>query len=391
VKPANSILSSYGTTIFEVMSRLAQAHGSVNLGQGFPEGMEPPDVLAEAARAAQDGPHQYPSMFGVPELRQAVADHDNGLYDLGLDWQTEVMVTSGATEALADCLFGLIEPGDEVVLLEPLYDSYLPIVRRAGGVPKLVRLNPPDWTLPREELAAAFSDKTKLILLNSPMNPCAKVFDRDELAFIAGLLEKHDAYAVCDEVYEHLVYDGRHHIPLMTLPEMRDRCVRIGSAGKIFSVTSWKVGWIVAPPHLMQPIAKTHQFITFTTPTALQTAVTFGLGKEASYFSGLAHDMQARRDRLAAGLREIGFKTLDAAGTYFLTTDFSDLGYNGDDADFCKWITTEAGVAAVPMSAFYVNRDGLERPLRYARFCFAKNDVALEEALSRLRRFFKSA
>ncbi len=237
VKPANSVLTSYGTTIFEVMSRLAADHGAVNLGQGFPEGLEPPALIAAAARAVTAGPHQYPSMMGIPALRQAVADHAKRFYGLEVDPLREVMVTSGATEALADCLFGLIEPGDEVVLIEPLYDSYLPIVRRAGGVPKLVRLEPPNWDLPRADLAAAFGPRTKLLIMNSPMNPTGKVFNRDELTFIADLLIKHDAYAVCDEVYEHLIYDGKRHIPLITLPGMRDRAIRIGSAGKTFSLT----------------------------------------------------------------------------------------------------------------------------------------------------------
>ncbi|MCH9046692.1 MAG: aminotransferase class I/II-fold pyridoxal phosphate-dependent enzyme, partial [SAR324 cluster bacterium] len=210
----------------------------------------------------------------------------------------------GATEGLACCLFGLIEPGDEVVLIEPLYDSYLPIVRRAGAVPRLVRVEPPDWTLPRDALSAAFSDKTKLILFNSPMNPAAKVFDRDELEFIADLVTRHDAYAVCDEVYEHIAFDRRPHIPMMTLPGLRQRCVRIGSAGKTFSLTGWKVGYMTASPELLGPIAKCHQFLTFTTPPNLQRAVAYGLGKDDDYFAALAGDLQAKRDRFAAGLEK---------------------------------------------------------------------------------------
>ncbi len=386
MKAANSVFSGLGTTIFTVMSQLAQDHGAVNLGQGFPEGLEPRDVLDAAARAVQAGPHQYPPMMGIPALRQAVAAHDQRFYGLDLDWQSEVMVTSGATEALADCLFGLIEPGDEVVLIEPLYDSYLPIVRRAGGIPKMVRLQPPDWALPLEALAEAFSPRTKLIIVNSPMNPCGKVFDVDELAFIADLVQRHDAYAVCDEVYEHLTFDGRPHVPLMTLPGMRERTVRIGSAGKTFSITNWKVGYVVAAPALLGPIAKTHQFITFTTPTPLQAAVAEGLGKPDTYFSGLAADMQARRDRLAGGLARIGFGILECAGTYFVTTDFSALGFTGTDAEFCRHITTEAGVAAVPVSAFYADQGSA--PAHFARFCFAKEDAALDEALRRLAGHF---
>ena len=384
VKAGNTILSSYGTTVFEVMSGLARDHGAINLGQGFPDGNGPPDVVAAANDYLSHGVNQYPPMAGMPELRQAVADCNRRFYGLDIDWRTEVMVTSGGTEALASSLFGLIEPGDEVVLIEPLYDSYLPIVRRAGGVPKLVRLEPPDWALPRDALTAAFSDRTKLILLNSPMNPCAKVFGRDELGFIAGLMEKHDAFAVCDEVYEHLLFDGRRHVPLMTLPGMRERCVRIGSAGKTFSLTGWKVGYVTAAPALLTPIAKAHQFITFTTPPNLQAAVAYGLKKDDSYFNGVSSDLQAKRDYLGRGLAEIGFGVLPCAGTYFITTDVRPLGFNGTDVDFCRHITTEAKVAAVPVSAFYQG-SGIEH---FARFCFCKNDSTLEQALGRLKRHF---
>lgn len=387
MKPANSVLTSYGTTIFEVMSRLAADHGAVNLGQGFPEGLEPPALIAAAARAVTAGPHQYPSMMGIPALRQAVADHARRFYGLDVDPMREVMVTSGATEALADCLFGLIEPGDEVVLIEPLYDSYLPIVRRAGGIPKLVRLEPPNWDLPRAELAAAFGPRTKLLVMNTPMNPTGKVFTAEELAFIADLLVKHDAYAVCDEVYEHLIYDGKRHIPLITLPGMRDRAIRIGSAGKTFSLTSWKIGYVTAAPNLLQPVAKAHQYITFTTPTSLQQAVAEGLGSDDSYYRNLSDGLAARRDRLAAGLRSIGFEVLPCSGSYFLIADIRSVGFNGTDDDFCRHLTTEAKVAAVPVSAFY--RD--EGVKHFARFCFAKKDEAIDEALKRMSAHFKGA
>jgi aspartate/methionine/tyrosine aminotransferase len=384
VKPANTVLSSYGTTVFEVMSGLAREHRSINLGQGFPDGNGPDDVRQRAHEALEDSPNQYPSMMGIPELRQAVAAHNKRFYGLDVDWQREVMVTSGATEALAACLLGLIEPGDEVVLIEPLYDSYLPIVRRGGGIPKLVRVEPPDWRLPREALEAAFSPRTKLLVINSPMNPSAKVFDRDELGFIAGLLERYDAYAVCDEVYEHLVFDGRRHVPLMTLPGMRGRCARIGSAGKTFSLTGWKVGYVTAAPDVLQPIAKAHQFLTFTTPPNLQHAVAYGLAKGDDYFTGLAADMQASRDRLRHGLERIGFKTLDCAGTYFITADIRPVGFNGNDVDFCHHITVEAGVTAVPVSAFYQAADVTQ----FVRFAFCKSDAVLDEAIQRLGRHF---
>ncbi|MEJ2119797.1 MAG: aminotransferase [Alphaproteobacteria bacterium] len=384
MKPANAVLSSYGMTVFEVMSRLANEHGSINLGQGFPEGTGPADVRAKAQDALENGWNQYPPMMGLPELREAVATHNKRFYGIDVDWAEETMVTSGATEALAASLLGLIEPGDEVVLIEPLYDCYLPMVRRGGGIPKLVRVEPPDWTLPREALTEAFSDKTKLILLNSPMNPAAKVFDRSELEFIANLVKKHDAYAVCDDAYEHILFDGREHVPLMTLPGMRERCVRIGSAGKTFSVTGWKVGYVTACPALLQPISRCHQFLVFTTAPNLQAAVAYGLSKDDSYFHGLSGDLEAKRDRIGSGLAEVGFDVLDCQGTYFITGDFRPLGFNGDDVEFCKHITVEAGVTAVPVSAFYQD----DPPTHFARFSFCKPDNVLDEAVKRLKAHF---
>lgn len=380
---ANALFAACGTTIFETMSRLANAHGAVNLGQGFPEGLEPAALVERLAEADRSGPHQYPSMMGTASLRQAVAAHETRSWNLSTSPE-QVMVTSGATEALAACFFGLIEPGDEVVLIEPLYDSYLPIIRRAGGIPKLVRVEPPHWTLPREALAAAFGPRTKLLVLNTPTNPCGKVYDADELAFIAELLERHDALAVCDEVYEHLVFDGRRHLPLGALPGMRRRAVKIGSAGKIFSLTGWKVGWVVAEADILAPIAKAHQFLTFTTPPALQEAVAWGLEQQRDYVDGLAGVLEKRRDRLAAGLAQAGFGILPTGGSYFLTTDFSPLGFDGDDVAFCRHITEQAGVAAIPVSAFYQG----EAPSRFARFCFAKTDAAIDAATERLGRFF---
>ena len=368
------------------MSRLAQEHDAVNLGQGFPDGNGPPDVVAAATDYLEHGSNQYPPMMGLPVLREAVARNNKRFYGLDVDWRSEVMVTSGATEALAACLFGLIEPGDEVVLIEPLYDSYLPIVQRAGGVARLVRLEPPDWALPEDDLANAFSDRTKLILLNTPMNPSAKIFRREELEIIAGLMEKHDAFAVCDEVYEHLIFDGLPHVPLMVLPGMRERCVRIGSAGKTFSLTGWKVGYITAPPHLLTPIARTHQFLTFTTPPNLQAAVAYGLDKDEGYFNSLSDEFQVLRDYLGDGLTELGFEVLPCDGTYFITIDFRPLGFNGNDVEFCRHITTEAGVAAVPVSAFYQSGE----VKHFARFCFCKEEASLTKALDRLTAHFDS-
>ena len=384
VKAGNSVLSGYGTTVFEVFSRLAVEHGAVNLGQGFPDDRGPPDVLEEAVRALREDSNQYPSMMGTPALRQALAGHARRFYGLEVDWQREVMVTSGATEALTACLLGLIEPGDEVVLFEPLYDSYLPIIRLAGGVPRLVTLRPPGWGFTRADLAAAFSPKTKLVLINDPLNPAAKVFGADELTLIAEFVQAFDAYAVCDEVYEHIVFDGRPHIPLMTLPGMRERCLKIGSAGKTFSLTGWKVGYVTAAPALLQPVAKAHQYLTFTTPPNLQSAVAFGLGKDGGYFAALARSMQAKRDRLSAGLVRAGLTVLPSAGSYFVIAGFEATGFAGDDIAFCRHITIDAGVTAIPVSAFYAGAE----PGRCVRFCFCKRDEMLDEAAARLAAHF---
>ncbi len=385
MKSANSLLSGLGTTIFTVMSALAAEHQSINLGQGFPDTDGPPDLLRAAADALMDGRNQYPPMPGVSELRQAVAAHNQRFYGIAVDAMTEVVVTSGATEAITACLIALLDPGDEVVLIEPLYDTYLPVVRLLGATPRLVRLSPPKWDLPRAELAAAFGPKTKALLLNTPMNPTGKVFTGAELAFIADLLVRHDTYAVCDEVYEHLTFDGWRHIPLMTLPGLRDRVMRIGSAGKTFSLTGWKVGYVTAPARLASLVAKAHQNLTFTTPPNLQRAVAVGLAKDRAYFDGLAADLQEKRDRLGTGLAAIGLPVLATQGSYFITADFRPLGMSLDDVAFCRHITEHAKVTAVPVTAFY---DGPDPPRHYARFAFCKRLEVLDEAVQRLRRYF---
>lgn len=386
VKTVNSLLAATGTTIFTVMSALAAQHKSINLGQGFPDTDGPPDVLKAAAEALMDGRNQYPPMPGVPELRQAVAAHDARFYGLNVNPMSEVVVTSGATEAITACLMAVLDPGDEIVVIEPLYDTYLPVVRLLGAVPRLVRLSPPDWDLPHAELAAAFGPKTKALLFNTPMNPTGKVFTAAELAFIADLLVRHDCYAVCDEVYEHLTFDGWRHVPLMTLPGMFERCMRIGSAGKTFSLTGWKVGYVTAPASLAPLVAKAHQNLTFTTPPNLQRAVAVGLAKDDAYFASLGPALAAKRDRLGAGLAAIGFGVLPVHGSYFITTDFSPLGFDGDDVAFCRHITEAAGVTAIPVTAFY---DGPDPPAHYARFAFCKQDAVLDEAVARLSRHFR--
>ncbi len=386
MKPANLLLEQTGTTIFTLMSALAVQHGAINLGQGFPDTEGPADIVEQAALALRDHRNQYPPLTGTPELKTAVAAANQRFYGLGIDPESGVCVTSGATEALTASLIALLNPGDEAILIEPLYDTYLPVVKLLGAVPKLVRLEPPNWELPREALAAAFSPRTKLLLLNSPMNPTGKLFTPDELTFIAGLLARHDAYAICDEVYEHLVFDGARHIPLMTLPGTFERCLRIGSAGKTFSLTGWKVGYVSGPARLIGLVAKAHQNLTFTTAPNLQRAIAYGLGKPDAYFSTLAAELQARRDLLRQGLEALGFKTLPTGGSYFITADMSGLGFNGDDVAFCRAITQQAKVAAIPVSAFYAG----PAPRQLVRFAFCKQPALLAEALARLQGWIAS-
>jgi aspartate/methionine/tyrosine aminotransferase len=376
----NPVFADLPVSIFEIMSRLAREHDAVNLGQGFPDDPGPEDVRRKAAEAVVEGWNQYPPMMGLIELRRAIAAHYRHWQQLELDPDTEIMVTSGATEALAGSLLALIEPGDEVVLFQPLYDAYLPLVKRAGGVPRFVRLEPPDWRFDERMLSAAFGRKTKVVLFNNPLNPSGTVFARDDLELLARFCQEFDAVAVCDEVWEHVIFDERRHVPLIAIPGMRERCVKIGSAGKIFSLTGWKVGFVCAAPHILRILAKAHQFITFTTPPNLQTAVAYGLAKHDGYFTGMRRDFQRSRDRFANGLRAIGFPVLDAQGTYFLNVDLAPLGHNEDDEAFCRRLVAEHRVAAIPVSAFYA-----ADPIRsVVRFCFAKHDRTLDAALDRL-------
>ena len=289
------------------------------------------------------------------------------------------MVTSGATEALAGALLALIEPGDEVVLFEPMYDAYLPLVRRAGGVPRFVTLSPPAFRLTEEALARAFSAKTRAVLFNNPLNPTATIFQAEDLALLADFCRRFDAVAVCDEVWEHVVFDGARHQPVIGLPGMRERTVKIGSAGKIFNLTGWKVGFVCAAPAIMKVLAKAHQFLTFTTPPNLQAAVAYGLAKDDGYFECLRRDLARSRDRFTAGLRSLGFEVIPSQGTYFLNIDIEALGET-NDAAFCHRLVVDHGVAAIPVSAFYAN--GAVRNV--VRFCFAKRDATLDSALERL-------
>lgn len=385
--PVHPVFAAGATTVFEVFSGLARDTGAINLGQGFPDHGEPESVITAARNALTERSNQYPPMMGVPELRRAVADHAARFYGLDLDPTTEVMVTSGATEALAVAILTLVQPGDEVVTFEPMYDSYAPIVRRAGGVIRPVRLTGADWAMDRAALAAAFGPKTRAVILNNPMNPTGKLYSDDELTEIARLCQKFDAVVIADEVYEHLVFDNHRFRPMMCLPGMRERTVRIGSAGKTFSLTGWKVGYISAAPALMGPLARCHQFITFTTPPALQYGVAEGLSLEDTYFHDLARRMGAKRDKLAAALAGLGLSVNNCTGTYFLIADISPLARAGeDDVAFATRMTREAGVAAIPLSAFFET----DPPRNLLRFCFCKKDDILDTAVDRLNTYFKA-
>jgi N-succinyldiaminopimelate aminotransferase len=375
-------VSNFGTTIFFEMTTLANQHQAVNLGQGFPD-FAGPDFLKEAAvQAIQSDVNQYAPGSGWPRLREAIAHKMARHYGLPVDPATEITVTSGATEAIFATIMGLVNPGDEVILFEPYYDSYLPSVQMAGGVPRFYTLHPPDWRIERDRLAALFSPKTKLILINTPHNPTGKVYSEQELHLIADLCQTHDVIAVTDEVYEHIVFDGLKHHSLATFPGMAERTVTISSAGKTFSMTGWKVGWAIATPELNQALFRVHQFVTYSGAAPLQEAVTAALQSPNDYYAELATMYQANRDFLAGTLAEAGLKPITPQGTYFIMVDIADLGFP-DDVTFCRYLTTEVGVAAIPPSAFYFNpADGA----KLARFAFCKTRATLEEAARRLKK-----
>ncbi len=376
------VFADLPVTVFEEMSGLARELGAINMGQGFPDDQGPIALRRKAGQALIEGSNQYPPMRGLPQLRQAVAGHYGRKQGLDLDPDREIIVTSGATEALAAAFLSLISPGDEVVLFQPLYDAYLPMVRRAGGIPRLARLTPPHWRFDQAMLEAAFSDKTKLVVLNSPLNPAGVVMPDEDLALLAQFCVRFDVTAVCDEVWEAVVFDGRIHRPLMNFPGMRERTVKIGSAGKMFGMTGWKVGFLCASPPLARALAGAHQFLTFTTPPNLQAAVAFGLDEPGDWFEAMPAGLQRSRDRLATGLRGAGFTVLGSGGTYFLNVDLAASGIDEPDRAFALRAVREHGVAAIPVSAFYA-----EDPVTSVlRLCFAKGDDVLDAAVERLAR-----
>ncbi len=375
-------VQGFGTTIFAEMTALAVAHDAVNLGQGFPD-FAAPTFLKEAAHAAIAADlNQYAPSYGRPALKQAIAAKVKRHYGLEVDPNHDILVTHGATEALCAAVLGLVNPGDEVILFEPFYDSYVPDVLLAGGVPRFYTLRQPDWAVDRAELAALFNHKTKLIVVNTPHNPTGKVFTHDELGMIADLCQEHDVLALTDEVYEHIVFDGRKHHLLAQFPGMAHRTLTISSLGKTFSVTGWKIGWIMAPPDLLAAAFRAHQFMTFCGAAPLQEAAVTALSTHDDYYMALTHDYQQKRDFLVKALQDAGLPPITPAGTYFVMVDISDLGFS-DDVAFCRYLTTEIGVAAIPPSAFFHHpADGAQ----LARFTFCKSQPVLAEAAARLQR-----
>ncbi|EFE68136.1 aminotransferase [Streptomyces viridosporus ATCC 14672] len=381
----NRRLAEFGTTVFAEMSALALRTGSINLGQGFPDTDGPEEVREAAVRALRDGRgNQYPPGPGVPELRTAVTAHQRRRYGLSFDPDTEVLVTAGATEAIAAALLALVEPGDEVVALEPYYDSYAACVALAGGrrVPVTLRPQGGRFRLDLDELRDAVTDRTRLLLINTPHNPTGTVLTREELAAIAELAVERDLLVVTDEVYEHLVYDDAEHVPLATFPGMRERTVTISSAGKTFSFTGWKVGWITAAPELVTAVRSAKQYLTYVSAGPFQYAVAEALALPDSYFDGFRSDLQRKRDLLGDGLRAAGFEVYQPQGTYFVTTDITPLGEK-DAYAFCHALPERCGVVAIPNSVFY---DAPDVGRNQVRFAFCKKDDTLSEAVDRLRR-----
>lgn len=370
------------TTIFEYMSGLARQLGAINLGQGFPEMEEPGELIAAAQRALGTRSNQYPPMRGLPELRGAVRDYYSRTQGLQLADES-VVVTSGGTEALAASLLALVRPGDEVVLVQPLYDAYLPLVEWAGGTAKFISLTPPDWAFPLAALKTAIGPKTKGIVLNTPNNPVGTMLDRAILEAIGALAQAHDLWVLCDEVWEGMVFDGTPHVSPLAVPTLAERAIKVGSAGKIFSMTGWKVGWAVAAPSLAAKIAGKHQFLTFTTATPLQWAVAEAFALPAEWHRAHRDRYAAAKSRLVSGLEAAGFVVLPASGTWFVTIDLAASGLPADDVALSERLVREAGVASIPVSAFYA-----DRPERgYLRLCFTKEAAVLDEAIERLARF----
>ena len=377
-------LRPFGTTIFAEMTALAQREGAINLAQGFPDFQGPDEIVEAAVRALRAGDNQYARSRGHPELVQAVAEAQERHYGLAYDPMEEVVITSGATEGIAASLLGLLNPGDEVILFEPFYDSYPPGLALSRAVPRFLPLRFPDYALDEEALRARVTDRTRMIVLNTPMNPTGKVFTREELEVIARVCQEHDLLALTDEVYEHIVFDGARHLPLASLPGMRERTLTLSSAGKTYSFTGWKIGWATGPRSLADGVQAAHQFLTYAVPSPLQAAVAFALRNfNDEYLEDFQAEYQARRDFLLTVLEEVGFRVMAPRGTYFIYAAFEDI-FQGDDREFAFWLTREHGVAALPPSSFYDTAKDEGR--RLTRFAFCKKMETLEAAAERLRK-----
>lgn len=375
-------LSPVKTTIFTTMSALANELGAINLGQGFPDAEHAPELLAAAQRALAEKSNQYPPMRGLPELRAAVGDYYARRQGLSLD-PAQVVVTSGATEALAASIFAFVGPGDEAIVLQPCYDAYIPLIERAGGTAVTVNLAPPSWTIPFDALEAAIKPRTRLIIANTPNNPTGTLLTRADFERLGALCEAHDIVLLCDEVWEGMIFSGDPHASPLHVESLKGRAIKVGSAGKLFSLTGWKVGWAVATPPLADMIAAQHQFLTFTTATPLQWAVAEGLALPDAWHDAHAAIYAPRRAQLIAGLEAAGYVVLPGAGTWFVTIDLAASGLPADDEAVAERLIREAGVASIPVSAFY--RDDTLRG--YLRLCFAKQEAVLDEALGRLAAF----
>jgi aspartate/methionine/tyrosine aminotransferase len=377
----NPLYQQMRTSVFERMSSAAAKHGAINLGQGFPDFGWPDEILDEAARALKEGSNQYAPSRGLMVLREAVARHygRHQGHDVNPD---QVCVTSGATEALGAAILATVQPGDEAIVFTPAYDSYAPMIRRAGGAPVEIALKPPAWPIEREVVEAAVTEKTRVIIFNNPHNPAARMFGEDELETIAAVAREHDLIVISDEVWEHVLLNGQSFTPLASLQGMAERTVKVGSAGKIFSLTGWKVGWIVAPPELADVVARAHQFLTFATAPNLQTAVAYGLNEGDAWVDPMRKRFTRARDRMVDGLREAGFATLDAEATYFLCVDLRASGIGMDDEAFAAAAVKEAGVAVVPLSVFAER----EPPRHLVRLCFGKQDDTIDAGIAAMAR-----
>ena len=376
-------MSGFGTTIFAEMSALAVRHDAVNLGQGFPDTDGPPEIIEAVVDALRAGHNQYPPGPGIPELRRAIAGHQQRCYDLALDPDTQVLVTAGATEAIAAAMLALAGPGDEVVVFEPYYDSYAASIALGGATRRVVPLRPPSRRFDPDELEAAITPATKVLLLNTPHNPTGHWFGPHELEVIAEVCRRNDLIAVCDEVYEHLLFDGRVHVPLATLPGMFDRTLTISSAGKTFSFTGWKVGWVTGPAELVSAVRTVKQFLTYVSGGPLQYGVAHALAMGEGPIDELRRSLQSKRDRLCAGLERAGFEVMVPDGTYFVVADIRPVGAT-DGLEFCRALPGRVGVAAVPTQVFH---DDVEAGMPYVRFAFCKRDEVIDAACERLAAF----